>query len=346
RARPRPRRGGRGRRRRRGLPDRRVRHRPGRRRCAECPGRRGGGPDRGRHRGREPLAHRPRCRARPRRDGRRGRDPDAAGPGRQPCRPARRRRPGPGSLCHLTAPDHRTAHPSGRTLMHPLLAPLEGTLIVSCQAYPGEPMRDPGTMAQVAAAVEAGGASAVRAQGLEDIACIGAAAEGPVSGTWKDGTAGVLITPPREHCRAVVDAGADIPVREGPSRPRPEGRTSTVTVGAVRTVLDGRLMADCDSLESALIAADAGVEIIGTTLAGYTEARPRTDGPALALIEELAAQLPRPAMLVAEGRVHTTAHARAAREAGASAVPVGTAIPLPTSLPTWFREAVTSPDEP
>src|SRR5699024_6250002 len=84
--------------------------------------------------------------ARPAGAGRRGRAPDAAGPGRQPCRPARRRRPGPGSLCHLTAPDHRTAHPSGRTLMHPLLAPLEGTLIVSCQAYPGEPMRDPGTM--------------------------------------------------------------------------------------------------------------------------------------------------------------------------------------------------------
>src|SRR5690625_6910966 len=75
--------------------------------------------------------------------------------------------------------------------MHPLLAPLEGTLIVSCQAYPGEPMRDPGTMAQVAAAVEAGGASAVRAQGLEDIACIGAAVEVPVIGIWKDGTEGV-----------------------------------------------------------------------------------------------------------------------------------------------------------
>src|SRR5699024_4182510 len=86
------------------------------------------------------------------------------------------------------------------------------------------------------------------------------------------------------------------------TRPRPDGRTFPETVEAVRTRFDGPLMADCDSLESALIAADAGVEIIGSTLAGYTEARPRTDGPDLALIEALADQLPGPAMLVAEGR--------------------------------------------
>ena len=35
----------------------------------------------------------------------------------------------------------------------PLVAGLENTLIVSCQAYPGEPMRDPRTTAQIAAAV-------------------------------------------------------------------------------------------------------------------------------------------------------------------------------------------------
>src|SRR5690625_7394454 len=99
--------------------------------------------------------------------------------------------------------------------MHPLLAPLEGTLIVSCQAYPGEAMRDPGTMAQVAAAVQAGGASAVRAQGLEDIARIGAAVQVPVIGIWKDGAEGVFITPTLEHCLAVIDAGADILALDG-----------------------------------------------------------------------------------------------------------------------------------
>lgn len=45
-----------------------------------------------------------------------------------------------------------------------IIASMAGGLVVSCQAYPGEPLRHPETMAQMAAAVEAGGAVAVRAQ--------------------------------------------------------------------------------------------------------------------------------------------------------------------------------------
>lgn len=224
--------------------------------------------------------------------------------------------------------------------MHPLLVPLEGSLIVSCQAYPGEPMRDPGTMAKVAAAVQAGGASAVRAQGLEDIRQVRAAVDVPVIGIWKDGDEGVFITPTLEHCLAVIDAGADILALDGTTRPRPDGRTLAQTVQAVREQFDGPIMADCDSVDSALIAAELGIEVIGTTLAGYTAARPTVDGPDLALLAELADRLPSSSVLVAEGRVHTTAQARAARETGAFAVVVGTAITHPTSITTWFAAAV------
>ena len=189
--------------------------------------------------------------------------------------------------------------------MHPLVAPLEGSLIVSCQAYPGEPMRDPRTMAQVAAAVQEGGAAAVRAQGLEDIRQVKSAIEVPVIGIWKDGEEGVFITPTLDHCLAVIDAGADVLALDGTTRERPDGRTLAQTVAAVRERFDGPLMADCDSLESALIAADLGVEIIGTTLAGYTAARPKTTGPDLELLAELAGRLPETSVLAAEGRVHT-----------------------------------------
>lgn len=224
--------------------------------------------------------------------------------------------------------------------MHPLVSALEGTLIVSCQAYPGEPMRDPRTMAQVAAAVRAGGARAVRAQGLEDIRQVRAAVDVPVIGIWKDGEEGVFITPTLEHCLAVIDAGADILALDGTTRPRPDGRTLAETVSAVRERFDGPLMADCDSLDSALAAAELGIEIIGTTLAGYTAARPRTDGPDLELLRELARQLPPTSVLVAEGRVHTPLQAADARAAGAFAVVVGTAITHPTSITGWFRAAV------
>ncbi|MDN5899243.1 MAG: N-acetylmannosamine-6-phosphate 2-epimerase [Brachybacterium sp.] len=225
--------------------------------------------------------------------------------------------------------------------MHPLVSALEGSLIVSCQAYPGEPMRDPRTMAQVAAAVQQGGASAVRAQGLEDIAQVRAAVDVPVIGIWKDGEDGVFITPTLEHCLAVIEAGADILALDGTARPRPDGRTLAQTVSAVRERFDGPLMADCDSLDSALAAADLGIELIGTTLSGYTAARPTTDGPDLELLGELSRQLPPTSVLVAEGRVHTPLQAADARATGAFAVVVGTAITHPTCITRWFCTAVT-----
>ena len=223
----------------------------------------------------------------------------------------------------------------------PLVAALEGTLIVSCQAYPGEPMRDPRTMAQIAAAVENGGASAVRAQGLDDIRQVKNTVDIPVIGIWKDGDHGVFITPTLDHALAVIDAGADILALDATDRPRPDGRTLAQTVEALRARTEIPLMADCDSTASAHRAAALGIELIGTTLAGYTPAREKTTGPDLALLTELAGTLPETSMLVAEGRVHTLDQAAAAKAAGADAVVVGTAITHPTSITRWFHAAVT-----
>ena len=225
--------------------------------------------------------------------------------------------------------------------MHPIVESLRDTLIVSCQAYPGEPMRHPETMAQIAASVQRGGASAVRAQGLEDIRAVKDAVTIPVIGIWKDGTEGVFITPTLNHCLAVIDAGADILALDGTLRPRPDGHTLAETITAVRERFDGPIMADCDSLDAALAAADLGIDIIGTTLAGYTPARPKTSGPDLELLAELADRLPDTAALIAEGRVHTPSHAAACRDTGAHAVVVGTAITHPATITGWFREALT-----
>ena len=71
--------------------------------------------------------------------------------------------------------------------MHPLIAGLKGKLIVSVQAYPGEPMRHPETMAQIARAAEIGGAAAIRCQGLSDISAIKGRVDVPVIGLWKEG---------------------------------------------------------------------------------------------------------------------------------------------------------------
>ncbi|MDN5812903.1 MAG: N-acetylmannosamine-6-phosphate 2-epimerase, partial [Micrococcaceae bacterium] len=79
------------------------------------------------------------------------------------------------------------------------LSTVHGRLIVSAQAYPGEPLRNPQAMAQMAASAVAGGAAAVRVQGLADIQFTRSAVEVPVIGLWKDGTTGVFITPTAHH---------------------------------------------------------------------------------------------------------------------------------------------------
>jgi N-acylglucosamine-6-phosphate 2-epimerase len=214
---------------------------------------------------------------------------------------------------------------------------LRGGLIVSCQAYPGEAMRDPRTMAQVAAAALVGGAAGIRVQGLDDIRAT-APLPVPIVGLWKDGDAEVFITPTLGHAQAVADAGADIVAIDGTRRPRPDGLTLAETVAGLRAHTDALIMADCGSLDDAIAAGAAGADILGTTLSGYTDERPKTTGPDLELIELIAARCRRP--IVAEGRIHTPAHAAAAVAAGAFSVCVGTAITHPSTITTWFADAV------
>ena len=228
--------------------------------------------------------------------------------------------------------------------MNPLIESWRGQLIVSVQAYPGEPMRHPETMAQIAQAVVDGGAVAVRAQGLGDIALIAERVPVPVIGIWKDGTNGVFITPTLRHARAVRAAGAQVVALDGTRRPRPDGRTLAETITALRDDEPGSpgdviVMADCGSLDDALHAAEAGADILGTTLAGYTDERPRTQGPDLDLIAQITTAMSG-VPIIAEGRIHTPAQAAAARDAGAHAVVVGTAITHPTTITGWFAAAL------
>ncbi|GAA1498030.1 N-acetylmannosamine-6-phosphate 2-epimerase [Paeniglutamicibacter kerguelensis] len=219
------------------------------------------------------------------------------------------------------------------------LEALRGRLIVSAQAYPGEPMRTPTTMAQVAASAVIGGAAAVRVQGIVDVQFTRSAVEVPVIGLWKDGHDGVFITPTASHALAVANAGAHIVALDGTRRERPDGLDLKQTIAMVHEQSHALVMADCGSLADALNAVEAGADLIGTTLAGYTGERPKTEGPDLDLLATLAASdLGVP--LIAEGRIHTPAQARAALDAGAFAVVVGTAITHPASITGWFDAAM------
>ncbi|MDU0326491.1 putative N-acetylmannosamine-6-phosphate 2-epimerase [Microbacterium sp. KSW2-21] len=218
-----------------------------------------------------------------------------------------------------------------------LLDAVRGGLIVSCQAYPGEPMRDPRTMAQIARAAVVGGAVGVRLQGLDDIRAASDVGV-PVVGLWKDGDDDVFITPTLAHALAVAEAGAHIIAIDGTRRARPDGLALAETITALKAAHEVLVMADCGSLDDAIAAEAAGADILGTTLAGYSGDRPKTTGPDLDLIAEVVGACTRP--VVAEGRIHTPDDARRARAAGAFAVCVGTAITHPSTLTSWFVAAI------
>ncbi|WP_426989349.1 N-acetylmannosamine-6-phosphate 2-epimerase [Pseudarthrobacter sp. Y6] len=221
------------------------------------------------------------------------------------------------------------------------LETLKGQLIVSVQAYPGEPMRDPRTIAQIAASAVIGGAAAVRVQGIADIQFTRSAVEVPVIGLWKDGLGDVFITPTLRHALSCANAGAHIVALDGTRRPRPDGLDLATTIKAVHADSNALVMADCGSFDDAVAAVDAGADIIGTTLAGYTGSREKTQGPDLDLITQIAAaDLGVP--LFAEGRIRTPAEARLALDRGAFAVVVGTAITHPASVTGWFKDALTA----
>lgn len=224
-------------------------------------------------------------------------------------------------------------------MTHTLIESLRGGLIVSCQAYPGEPLRHPETMAQMAAAAEIGGARAIRCQGLSDISAIKGRVKVPVIGLWKEGDEGVYITPTLRHARCCVAAGCDIVAIDATRRPRPDGLTYAETVKALHD--DGVIvMADCGSIADARMAAEAGTDILSTTLSGYTGERDKTDGPDFELLADMIDELGNDFPIICEGRVHTPEQARQVMEAGAWAVVVGTAITHPTSITRWFGDAL------
>ena len=226
--------------------------------------------------------------------------------------------------------------------MSTVLDALRGGLVVSCQAYPGEPMLDPNTMAQVAQAVVAGGAVGVRGKGLDDLRAMRPVVDVPIIGLVKVGDTGVYITPTLADCLEVAATGCEVVALDGTRRPRPDGLTLAETIVGLRAEYPEVLvMADCGSVDDAEAALAAGADILGTTLAGYTGERDTTDGPDWEVVDgvvALAAESGTPVLV--EGRVHTTAQAAEAVRRGAWAVVVGTAITHPTSITRWFAEAV------
>lgn len=97
-------------------------------------------------------------------------------------------------------------------------------------------------------------------------------------------------------------------------------------------------MADISTYEEAINARNAGVDLVGTTLNGYTEYTKNDSAPNFELVEKLSKDLDIP--VIAEGRVHTPMQAKKMLESGAFAVVVGGAITRPLEITQRFIEGM------
>lgn len=212
---------------------------------------------------------------------------------------------------------------------------LQRGLIVSCQPVPGSAMDKPEMIAAMACAALDGGAAGLRIEGVRNVQAVRQATDAPIIGIIKrDLTdSDVRITPWLEDVDALSAAGADIIAFDVTLRARP------VSVEALyeRARATGCLtMADASCLKDGLLAHQLGIDFIGTTLSGYTEATVPV-APDIELVRQLAQAGCR---VIAEGRYNSPAQAAQVMAAGAFAVTVGSAITRIEHICGWYRDAI------
>jgi N-acylglucosamine-6-phosphate 2-epimerase len=226
--------------------------------------------------------------------------------------------------------------------MNSVVEKLRNGLIVSCQSESADPFNKPDYLALFAQAAEMGGAACIRAQGVANITAIRAAVELPVigitEGMYDDGW--VLITPGLIDVEQLIAAGADLIALDATARRRPNGLDGIEFFREVRGKFSIPLIADCATFEEGVAAAEAGADLIATTLSGYTSETELqvTAEPDYDLVKSLVNAVNVP--VIAEGRIWTPEQARRALDSGAYAVVVGAAITRPRVVTGKFIEAM------
>ena len=217
---------------------------------------------------------------------------------------------------------------------------LRNGLIVSCQAAPGSPLANRGLMSYMAEAAEAGGAVAIRTEGLRDITEIKKAVSIPIIGLikLKSENSPIVITPLLEHVYQLLEAGADLIAVDATLRKRVDGTLGNDFVAQAKAV-GAQILADIDDLDSAIAAEKSGAIAVLTTLSGYTNG-PAPEFPDIDLVKSCSSHCAVP--VIAEGRYNSPELVSQAFAAGAWSVCVGSAITDPWLSTKRFIKAINS----
>lgn len=222
-----------------------------------------------------------------------------------------------------------------------ILEQIKGGLIVSCQALPTEPLYDSYIMSKMAWAAFLGGAVGIRANTVVDIKAIKEKVDLPIIGIIKQDyeDSDVYITPTMKEVDALVEVGCEIIAVDATNRLRPGGVTFTEFFKEVRAKYPNQLfMADTSCFEEGKLAEELGIDLVGTTMAGYTPYTKGRNLPDVELIERYVKELNTP--VIAEGGIWVPEDLKNVYKAGAFSAVCGTAITRPMDITKRFVKAL------
>ncbi len=216
--------------------------------------------------------------------------------------------------------------------------------VVSVQAEDHEPLAPTMVMLALCESVLAGGAEGLRLANVDlirhvkqkypHLPIIGLHKPYPLPNAPKEV---VYITRCLEDALALAEAGADIVALDATPRPREASLAEIIrTLKQVHPQV--KVMGDVDSITSAHFAVEAGVDILSSTLNGYTleTQDASTTSPNFTFLEALVktfAHLP----VYLEGRVWTVADVHRGLDLGAYGVVIGSAITRPHQITARFK---------
>ena len=218
---------------------------------------------------------------------------------------------------------------------------IKGKLIVSCQALEDEPLYSSFIMGKMALAATQAGAGGIRANTISDIKEIKKNTNLPIIGIIKRnyGNCNVYITPTIKEVDELVEEGVDIIAIDSTRRQRPDNVELECFVKNIKEKYPNQIvMGDISNVDEAVYSEKIGIDIVGTTLCGYTDYT-KGDNPLNTLQEVLkAVNIP----VIAEGNLDTPEKAKKSIQMGALAVVVGGAITRPKQIAEKFIKAIES----